>query len=484
MSDDRPDPTGDDQEGDGADGGPAGPFGSGPGAFGPGGPGGFGALGGAGGLGDMGMFLTELSRMLAGGGSGSWDAAAQLAGSIANQGAPEGNVDPADRLAVEQLARVAELQVQEASGRTLEEPLRLEPLNRSQWARRFLDDERPLLERLSESLGRALRAQLGEVERELGDADPSELGMPGLAGLGMSPEALIRQVMGMLGPMLLGMMAGSTAGHLAARALGHYELPLPRSTEGPLTMVLSNVDAFADEWSLPRDAIRLWVTLSDTAHHLVLGVPHVRERLDQLLAEYASSFSDDTAAMEERLRELGVDDLLGSGDPDLAALQRLAGDPDLLLGAMQSDRQRELMPQIQTLVAAVEGWVDHVLDSIGSRLLPDYGRVTEALRRRRVEFGPEQRFVERLFGLELSQATFDRGAAFADGVVALAGAEGLDRLWSDPDHLPTPAELDSPGLWLARIGVEVDLDLDAALEGFEVPDYFDPDEGPDDPAGS
>ena len=89
----------------------------------------------------------------------------------------------------------------------------------------------------------------------------------------MPPEALIRQVMGMMGPMLLGMMAGSTAGHLAARAMGHYELPLPRPTDEPLTMVLANVDAFAEEWSLPQDGIRLWVCLSDVAHHQVLADP-------------------------------------------------------------------------------------------------------------------------------------------------------------------------------------------------------------------
>jgi uncharacterized protein (DUF2342 family) len=28
---------------------------------------------------------------------------------------------------------------------------------------------------------------------------------------------------------------------------------------------------------------------------------------------------------------------------------------------------------------------------------------------------------------------------------------GLDRLWADEAMVPTPAELDAPGLWLARI---------------------------------
>ena len=428
---------------------------------------------------DMGFFLQDLSRMLSGSGGGSWDAAAQLAGSIATQGRPEQNVDPMDRLAVEQLARGAELQVQEVTGRGADGSVRLEPLNRTQWARRFLDDERHLLERLSGSLGNALQAQLGELEREMDEdgGDPfAEAGIPGLPGMaGLPPEALIRQVMGMMGPMLLGMMAGSTAGHLAAPALGHYELPLPRPAGEPLTMVLGEFDAFADEWSLPHDAIRLWVCLSDVAHHQVLNIPHVRRRLEELLEDYASSFNDDVGDMERRMHELGIPDLLGSGEPDMAALQRLAGDPDILLGAMQSEHQRDLMPLIEALVSTIEGYVDHVLDTIGGRLLPEYVRVTEALRRRRVEFGPDGRFVERLFGLELRQATFDRGAAFVDGLVARAGADVLDQLWSDVEHLPTPAELAPRGLWLARVGLAAgdEDELPELDEPFEIPDFLD-----------
>jgi putative hydrolase len=208
-----------------------------------------------------------------------------------------------------------------------------------------------------------------------------------------------------------------------------------------------------------------------------MSIPHVRAQLDRLLIDYASSFNDDVDDMERRMVELGIPDLLGTGEPDMAALQRLAADPDILLGAMQSDAQRALMPRIETLVATVEGYVDHVLDRLGHRLIADYDRVTEAMRRRRVEFGPERRFVERLFGLELRQATFDRGAAFVDGLVERAGVEVLDQLWADVEHLPTPAELDAPGLWLARaVGGDAtaDLpDLPELDEPFEVPDFFD-----------
>ena len=417
----------------------------------------------------MNFFLQDLSKMFAGRPAGSWDTALQLAGAIATEGQPEPNVDPADRLAIEQLARVAELHVGEVTGRSVEEPVRIEALNRTQWAKRFLDEERPLLEELSGSIGAALQSQLGD----LGSEDFSEIDLQQPSLPGMPPEALIKQLMGMMGPMLLGMMAGSTAGHLATRALGHYELPLPRPAHEPLTLVLRNVDEFADDWTLPREAIRLWVCLSDVAHQHVLNLDHVRAHLDGLLGEYVSAFSQDPAEIERRMRGLGIDDEFGGSEPELEALQRLAGDPDVLLSAMQSDEQLALMPRIAAVVSTVEGYVDWVLDTLGGRLIPEYDRVTEALRRRRAEAGPSSRFVERLFGLELSQSTFDRGSQFVDGIVERSGTQALSQLWTDEAHLPTPAELDAPGLWLARVGIEShDLNLDDLPE-FEIPDFPD-----------
>ena len=58
----------------------------------------------------------DLARMLQQQGPVSWDAARQLAASIATEGASEPNIDPLDRIKLEQLARVAELQVANATG--------------------------------------------------------------------------------------------------------------------------------------------------------------------------------------------------------------------------------------------------------------------------------------------------------------------------------------------------------------------------------
>ena len=137
----------------------------------------------------------------------------------------------------------------------------------------------------------------------------------------------------------------------------------------------------------------------------------------------------------------------------LANLQEVIGSPEVILGAITSPEQDTIRPHLEAMVAVVVGIVDHVVDVVGGELIADYPMLTEALRRRRVEAAAADRFVERLFGLELTQATYDRGSTFVHGVIERAGEDGLKRLWEGDEQLPTPAEVDAPGLWLARISL-------------------------------
>jgi uncharacterized protein (DUF2342 family) len=91
------------------------------------------------------------------------------------------------------------------------------------------------------------------------------------------------------------------------------------------------------------------------------------------------------------------------------------------------------------------------MDSVGKRLIGAYGPLTEALRRRRLEETGGTRILGQLFGVALDEASYERGQSFIRGIVERAGEEGLSRLWQSERELPTPPELDAPGLWLARI---------------------------------
>lgn len=210
---------------------------------------------------------------------------------------------------------------------------------------------------------------------------------------------------------------------------------------------MHNVDRFAEEWSLPTDELRLWVCIHEIAHHAVLGVDHVGGTLLDLLTAYAAGFRPDPTSLFDRLGDIDP----AGGMEGLAKLQESLADPDVVLGVVQSPQQRSMLPNLEAIVAVVEGFVDHVMDQIGTSLMPAYDQITEAVRRHRVEADKADRFVERILGLNLTQASYDRGTAFINGVVERAGNDGLAKLWQDPMDLPTPAEVDAPGLWLARI---------------------------------
>ena len=370
----------------------------------------------------------DLQKLFAAQGPVNWDIARQVGVWTAAEGVAESNVDPLTRMRFEELARVAELHVADATGLATSvagRQITVRPVTRAEWAAAALEAYRPLLERLA--VGLAAGDTDGDDEEALAD--------PTMAFLGN-----ISQVMS---PVLVGMQAGFMTGHLARRALGQYDLPIPRPPSDELLVVTVTVDRFAADWSLPPDDVRLWVCLTEIAHHAVLARLHVRERLAQLLGDYAGGFQADASSFETRLAEI---------DPtDPASFQSVLGDPEAILGAIQSDAQRAVLQQIGALVAAIEGYVDHLMDTVGRRLIGSYPSLTEALRRRRVDRGDGDKFVERLFGLELGQAQYDRGQAFVRGVLERAGDDGVNRLWRSANELPTPAEVDAPGLWLARI---------------------------------
>ena len=371
----------------------------------------------------MKMFMTD--------GPLNWQIARQAALVAATGGELEPNVDPLDRLRMEELLRVADLHVSDATGLATAQTGRIvsiRAVTKAEWAYYTLDHYRSLFE----GLAAALTASPGggpELPQDLGE--------------GLDVDGLLGNLPQVLGPFFLGAQAGTMCGHLARQAMGQYELPIPRPPSDELMVVPGAINTFADDWSIPVDDVRLWVCLSELTHHAVLGRPHVRAQLEGLLAEFVRGFRVDPTALSGQLEQLDL------GDP--SALPQLFNNPEALLGAVTTPAQHETETRLAALVSAIEGYVDHVVDVVGARLISSHARLTEALRRRRVTASDADALIRELFGLELSQAAYDRGDRFVAGVVERAGEDGLARLWRSERELPTPAEVDAPGLWLERI---------------------------------
>lgn len=364
----------------------------------------------------------------------AWDTARQIAMVTATDGQNETNVDPLVRIEYTKLARIAAIQVHLVTGlgdiSVVDEivPIMVTP---GAWAQRTLDDYRPLFTELAQALSAPQNQSSGD---EL-ETDPFASMFAGLTN--------------MIAPMTMGMTVGSMVGHLAKKSLGQYDLPLPRPSRHEITIVPAAVDHFATEWDLPLDDVRMWTLIRELVVHQLYSLDHIRGSITDMVQSYIGAFRPDPSAITEKLSQLeGNDpqDMMGS-------LQKILGDPELMLGAVRSAEQIALQPRLDALLGLIIGWSDHMTDSVGTRVLGNPSRIAEAVRRRRVESGDETIFVEKLLGLHINRQQVERGRHFVQGVIERAGDAGLLPLYTSANHLPTLAELDAPGLWLARLEI-------------------------------
>ncbi len=375
----------------------------------------------------------DISRMLAGQGPLNWDAARQFAimsasgaDGVAGLGAApvaSPNIDPAVRIKYAELANIARLHVADVMGIDVPE---VEPsvATPEQWAAQTLEAYRPLFTELATSLGP-------------GDGDD-----PGSDPMAQMMAGLSK----MMAPAMLGMAVGSMVGNLARRAFGVYDLPIPRATPA-LVLVPPTIDTFAAEWEISLDEMRLWVLAHELAGLALFSVGHFADHLRELVQRHVGAFRPDPSAVTDKLSMMETD----QSDP-LAAMQQAFGDPEVLLGAVRSEEQLEMEPLLDAAVATAIGVIDWVVDAVAVRIIGGNAlQIAEAVRRRRAETSPDDLFVERLLGIRLGAEQTARGKAFVQGVVDRAGEDGLAPLFSDPAAVPTPNEIEAPGLWLARV---------------------------------
>lgn len=412
-----------------------------------------------------------------------WDLALQLSRSVAGEGETSMNVDPVERIRFQELAEIATRYVDDITGMpsasTGRGAVRLVPVNRVDWTSRALAGWRPFLEELASAI-----TPISPTDPPFGKGHPSEQDRqdqqePGEGEEGIDEEAIrfgqmIGQWAGVMAPAMLGMQIGSIVGHLARITFGQYELPLPRQASDELLIVPSNAGQFANDWTLDPDDVRMWICLNELTQHAVMARPHVKERLSVLLVEHARGFRLDPRMLEGRLEGLDLS--------DFGALAQLLGDTPALGQVAETPHMASVQLRLDTLTSLMGGYAEYVTETAAQRLVGSFVSVREAMRRRRVERDEGERAAEALFGLHLDQDKVDKGLAFVRGVMERGGDTELAKLWVVEANLPTPPELEAPGLWIERVNLPVD---EASVAWAADLGLLDPEPSPggDDPGG-
>lgn len=373
-------------------------------------------------------FLNDMMKQLSSQGPLNWDVATQAAAAGAKDGREDPDPDPTTRFEFNALAGIVEVRVSDATGI----PSRgheIHTTTRGLWAHRTLQDLRPLFTDIAASMNKPAR-----TDDTAQESDPL--------------AAMFTQLSSLMFPSLMGITIGTMTGALAQRAFGQYDLPIPRPQSHDILVVPSTVDAFARDWSIARDDLRMWVVIHELTSHSVLSSPAAVDGVLGSIRQFVGAFEPDPTALMDRLGELDPSD-----PSSLARIQQTLSDPMLLVGAMSSPQQQELRPVLDARVAAVTALIDHLVDRVGAAVLGNPAPIAEAVRRRRLDTRTETDLAERLLGVSLPRALQRQGADFVAGVVERAGDAGLAPMLASAANLPTPNELVAPGLWLARLAI-------------------------------
>ena len=241
-----------------------------------------------------------------------------------------------------------------------------------------------------------------------------------------------------IGPRLTGIEVGALLSYLAPKVLGQFD---PFFPGGRLLLVAPNIVAIERELLVEPSDFRLWVCLHEETHRVQFAaVPWLRDYLTDQIAQVVDSADLDPTVLAEMLRN---------------AVQRIVeglsrNEEISIVELVQTPAQRQIVDRITAVMSLLEGHADVVMDSVGPEVIPTVAAIREKFTVRRSGQGFDK-VIRKLLGLDAKMRQYRDGAAFCRAVIDRVGMDGLNKVWTSPNTLPTRAEITDPQLWLSRV---------------------------------
>jgi coenzyme F420 biosynthesis associated uncharacterized protein len=249
---------------------------------------------------------------------------------------------------------------------------------------------------------------------------------------------------GVISGRVTGAQTGAVLAFVSSGILGQYD---PFSDGGALLLVYPNVIAVERQLRLEPSDFRLWVCLHEVTHRVQFTAnPWLSGYMSQALGVLTREGSDDVSRVVSRLADFARSRGDSSpGDPNSTGILGL-------LRAVQSDPQREALDQLLVLGTLLEGHADHVMDAVGPVVVPSVSTIRSRFDERRSRKQPPlQRLVRALLGIDAKLSQYTRGKAFVDHVVDRVGMARFNTVWTSPETLPRPFEIEHPQRWIDRV---------------------------------
>lgn len=322
--------------------------------------------------------------------------------------------------------------------------------SRAQWVEASMpvwgDLVAPVAQGVADAVGAAMAAQLAD----LGDVE--------IPGVGRLPEGALSEMQPILRRLhgsLFSLQLGQGVGSLAGEVLTGCEIGLPLIAGPDVVLLAESVRELAAGLEIDAPQVWLYLAVRESARtRLFADNRWIAEDLLAAVRDYAADITIDTAGIEQAISSIDVQN-------PAAVQEALQGQ---LFTAEPSVAQRRALARLETSLALVEGWVDHVTAQATAAHLPQSAALGEAVRRRRATGGPAERTFAALVGLELRPRRLRDAANLFAALEARGGPELRDGAWEHPDLAPTSADLDDPLGYVERRAAPAGDDLDAELD--------------------
>ena len=242
-----------------------------------------------------------------------------------------------------------------------------------------------------------------------------------------------------VGGKVTGAEAGALMSFLASKILGQYDLA-PDGTPR-LLLVAPNVLHTETEIGVDPADFRLWVCLHEETHRVQFtAVPWLRQHVIDSARQLSLDLAPDPEQLGEKIRQLAQ---------NLPGALRSGGNG--LTDIFATPQQRAQIARVTAIMSLLEGHADVVMDDVGPAVVPSVEQIRARFQQRRRDVGGVDKILRRLLGLEAKMRQYRDGAVFVRAVTDKVGTDGFNAVWTSPETLPLPAEIENPATWVQRV---------------------------------
>ncbi|NQD89112.1 zinc-dependent metalloprotease [Paenarthrobacter sp. CM16] len=252
---------------------------------------------------------------------------------------------------------------------------------------------------------------------------------------------------------ITGTQLGAVLAFLSSKVLGQYDpfaALAPESNVPPggrLLLVAPNIISVERELNVHPDDFRLWVCLHEQTHRVQFAAaPWLRHHMLDEIEKLSGNLLGNMDSLVERAGAVAKS--LRDRNPSEKAPGRGA-----ILDILQDPEEKASLSHITAVMSLLEGHANVVMDAVDSSIVPSVKTIRQRFNDRGKDRGVVEKFIRNLLGLDAKMRQYTDGAKFVREVVAVAGMEGFNRVWTSAEYLPTEEEIHNSKLWLERMGL-------------------------------